>query len=103
MLSKAALVAAQSARIGIATSDLYPRLSLIGAFGYEAANFSSLFSPQSFIGTIGPSLRWDVLNYGRLLNAIRVQDSLYQTAVVDYQNAMLSAGKEVEDSLVLVR
>jgi NodT family efflux transporter outer membrane factor (OMF) lipoprotein len=95
------LVAAQSARIGIATADLYPHISLIGGLGYEAANFSDLFRSTSFIGNIGPSLRWDILNYGRLVNGIRVQDALFQTAVVDYQNAVLRAGREVEDSLVL--
>jgi NodT family efflux transporter outer membrane factor (OMF) lipoprotein len=95
------LVAAQSARIGIATADLYPRLTVIGGLGYEAANLSDLFAAKSFIGTIGPSLQWDILNYGRLVNGIRVQDSLFQTAVVDYQNAVLSAGREVEDSIVL--
>ena len=95
------LVAAQSARIGIATADLYPRLSIVGGLGYEAANLSNLFTPGSFIGTVGPSLRWDILNYGRLVNGIRVQDALFQTAVVDYQNAVLSAGREVEDSVVL--
>jgi NodT family efflux transporter outer membrane factor (OMF) lipoprotein len=94
------LVAAQSARIGIATADLYPRISLIGALGYEAENFRDLFNSRSFFGTIGPSLRWDILNYGRLLNGIRVQDALFQTAVVDYQNLVLTAGREVEDSLV---
>ena len=95
------LVAAQSARIGIATSDLYPRISLIGALGYEAKNFSDLFESKSFFGTIGPSLRWDVLNYGRLVNGIREQDALFQTLVVDYQNAVLQAGREVEDAIVL--
>ena len=95
------LVAAQSARIGIATSDLYPRFSLIGGLGYEAANLSQLFGPQSFIGYVGPSIRWDVLNYGRLLNGIRVQDAQFQTAVVDYQNAVLNAGREVEDGIEL--
>jgi outer membrane protein TolC len=95
------LVAAQSARIGIATADLYPRFSLIGGLGYEAANFSDLFSPGSFIGTIGPSMRWDILNYGRLLNGIRQQDALFQAAAVDYQNAVLTAGREVEDGIVL--
>jgi len=95
------LVAAQSARIGIATSDLYPRLSIVGGLGYEAANLSNLFTPGSFVGTVGPSLRWDILNYGRLVNGIRVQDALFQTAVIDYQNAVLSAGREVEDSVVL--
>jgi NodT family efflux transporter outer membrane factor (OMF) lipoprotein len=94
------LVAAQSARIGIATSNLYPRLSLVGALGYESENFSDLFNPRSFIGTIGPSLRWDILNYGRLLNGIREQDALFQTAVVDYQNTVLTAGREVEDGIV---
>ncbi len=94
------LVAAQSARIGIATSNLYPRLSLVGALGYEAQNFSDLFTSKSFIGTIGPSLRWDVLNYGRLVNGIRVQDAQFQTAVADYQNLVLTAGREVEDGIV---
>ena len=95
------LVAAQSARIGIATSNLYPRFSLVGALGYESENFRDLFTSRSFIGTIGPSMRWDILNYGRLLNGIRVQDALFQTAAVDYQNAVLTAGREVEDNLVL--
>jgi NodT family efflux transporter outer membrane factor (OMF) lipoprotein len=94
-------VAAQSARIGVATSDLYPHIALLGTIGYDAEKFSELFSPGSFLGRIGPSVRWDILNYGRLLNAIRVEDAKFQTAAVDYQNAVLQAGREVEDSLVL--
>jgi NodT family efflux transporter outer membrane factor (OMF) lipoprotein len=94
-------VAAQSARIGVAESDLYPHISLLGTLGYDAAKFPDLFSPGSLFGRIGPSLRWDILNYGRLLNAIRVQDALFQTAVVDYQNLVLQAGREVEDGVVL--
>lgn len=95
------LVAAQSARIGVATANLYPRFSLLGSIGYEAENFSDLFSSKAFIGSIGPNLRWDIFNYGRLVNGIRVQDALFQTAVVDYQNAVLLAGREVEDGIVL--
>jgi NodT family efflux transporter outer membrane factor (OMF) lipoprotein len=94
------LVAAQSARIGIATSELYPHLSLLGDFGYEAKNFGDLFKSKSFFGTIGPDLHWDILNYGRLVNGIRVQDALFQTRVLDYQNAVLHAGREVEDGIV---
>jgi NodT family efflux transporter outer membrane factor (OMF) lipoprotein len=93
-------VAAQSARIGIATSDLYPRFTLIGALGYEAENFGSLFQSKSFAGTIGPNVRWDILNYGRLVNGIRVQDAIFQTRVLEYQNAVLNAGREVEDGIV---
>ena len=95
------LVAAQSARIGIATANLYPRFSLLGTLGYEAENFSDLFSSKSFFGSIGPSMRWDILNYGRLVNGIRVEDARFQTTVLDYQNAVLRAGREVEDGIVL--
>jgi NodT family efflux transporter outer membrane factor (OMF) lipoprotein len=95
------LVAAQSARIGIATSNLYPRLSVIGVLGYEAENFGDLFNSKSFIGTIGPSLRWDILNYGRLVNGVRLEDAKFQTAALQYQQAVLQAGREVEDGIVV--
>jgi NodT family efflux transporter outer membrane factor (OMF) lipoprotein len=95
------LVAAQSARIGIATADLYPRFSLLGSIGFEAANFSDLFASNSWTGGVGPSMHWDILNYGRLVNGIRVQDALFQNTVLDYQNAVLRAGREVEDGIVL--
>ncbi len=95
------LVAAQSARIGIATANLYPRFSLLGTLGWEAENFGDLFGPKSFIGSIGPSMRWDILNYGRLLNGIRFEDAKFQGAVLEYQSTVLRAGREVEDGLVL--
>ena len=95
------LVAAQSARIGIATADLYPRFTLLGSIGYAAQDFGDLFNSKSFVGSIGPSMQWDILNYGRLLNGIRVQDAQFQTTVLDYQNAVLHAGREVEDGIVL--
>jgi outer membrane protein TolC len=95
------LVAAQSARIGIATAELYPHFSLLGSIGYASQNFADLFNSKSFIGNIGPGMQWDILNYGRLLNGIRVQDATFQTRVVDYQNVVLHAGREVEDGIVL--
>jgi len=95
------LVAAQSARIGIATSDLYPRFTLLGSLGYEAENFSQLFSSKSFTGSIGPSVRWDILNYGRLVNGIALADAEFQKKVTEYQSTVLRAGREVEDGIVL--
>jgi hypothetical protein len=52
------------------------------------------------IGNIGPSIRWDILNYGRLVNNVRVQDARFQQAAYAYQNQVLTAGREVEDALV---
>ena len=94
------LVAAQSALIGIAESELYPQLSLAGALGWEAAEFGDLFKSSAFGGTIGPSLRWNVLNYGRLLNKIHVQDAKFQQLAAAYQQTVLKANEEAENAIV---
>jgi NodT family efflux transporter outer membrane factor (OMF) lipoprotein len=92
--------AAQNAQIGVAIADLYPHISITGSMGWVAGEFKDLFSGRAFRGNIGPSFTWDILNYGRLLANIRVQDARFQALVVTYQNSLLIAGKEVEDGLV---
>src|SRR4051794_32711637 len=95
-------VAAQSARIGVAVSDLYPHFSLLGTIGLEAEHFGELFhTPGSMIGNITPGVRWDILNYGRLTNNVRVQDARFQELAFAYQDRVLNAGREVEDAMVL--
>lgn len=94
-------VAAQSARIGIAKADFYPRFSLLGELGVAAEQFGDLFdTPRSMFGSITPSFRWDILNYGRILNNVRVQDARFQGLAFTYQNTVLSAGREAEDAIV---
>ncbi|MFT3881588.1 MAG: TolC family protein [Gemmatales bacterium] len=94
------LAAAQSAQIGIAESDFYPRISLSGNVGYSAEHFSNLFTQQAFQGTFGPTFNWAVLNYGRILNNVRAQDAQFQSLVAGYQNAVITANAEVENGLV---
>ena len=94
------LVAAQSAEIGIAESELYPHISINGMMSWEAERFSDVFKSSAFGGTIGPSLRWNVLNYGRLLNNIRVQDARFQQLVANYQQTVLLANEEAENAIV---
>jgi len=93
-------VAAQSARIGIATSELYPHLFIAGSIHFDAEDFSNLFDGGSLAGDAGPSFRWNILNYGRLVNNIRVQDARFQQRAVEYQNTVLRANAEVEDALI---
>src|SRR5207237_1316367 len=59
-------LAAQSALIGVAESELYPHIAINGAIGVSAADFSDLFKSSAATGSIGPSLRWNILNYGRI-------------------------------------
>lgn len=97
--------AAQCAQIGIAKSDLYPRLSLLGSMGWNASDSGSnslgdLFNSTSFGGNIGPSATWNVLNYGRIKNNVRVQDAAFQQALTNYRQLVLNAAGEVEDAIV---
>jgi NodT family efflux transporter outer membrane factor (OMF) lipoprotein len=92
--------AAQSALIGVAEADFYPAIAINGTIGYSAQQFKDLFGPTSFTGQIGPSIRWDVLNYGRILNGVRLQKSKFSESVAAYQETVLKADQEVEDGLV---
>jgi len=93
------LAAAQSAEIGVAEADFYPAVSINGTLGYSAERFSNLFQPSALNATVGPSFQWNVLNYGRLLNNVRLQDARFQELVAAYQQTVLSANQEVENGL----
>lgn len=93
-------LAAQSARIGVAESDLYPHLSLIGGLGVEAARSGNLFdTPASVFGFIGPTFTWNVLNYGRFENNIEAQQQHFEQLTYRYRDAVLRASREAEDSI----
>lgn len=92
-------LAAQSARIGIAESDLLPHLSLSGGLGVEAARSSSLFDSGSLTSFVGPSFRWDLFNYGKFENNITAQEERYKQLEFRYREAVLTAGREAEDAI----
>jgi NodT family efflux transporter outer membrane factor (OMF) lipoprotein len=93
------ILASQSAVIGVATADLYPSFSLAGSLGLSAEHFSQLWQGNSVQAFAGPSFRWDVLNYGRIENNIRVQDAAYQALISDYESTVLRAQGEVETAI----
>jgi NodT family efflux transporter outer membrane factor (OMF) lipoprotein len=106
-------VAAQSPLIGVAKADLYPHFSLFGTIGlrasdaaFTAAGFpggsklKDLFSSDSLEWFAGPSFTWNIFNYGRIKNRVRVEDARLQQLAVNYQNTVLKAVQEVEDGLV---
>jgi NodT family efflux transporter outer membrane factor (OMF) lipoprotein len=92
-------VASQNAQIGSATAELYPTIALTGVIGLRSNEFNTLFENQSWQGGIGPSVTWNILNYGRLLNNIRVQDARYEEKVGIYQQTALKANQEAENAI----
>lgn len=91
--------AAQSAAIGISQADLYPSFVLAGSIGVAGASFSDQFDSGATTGFITPFFKWDIFNYGRIKNNVRIQDARFQQAVTNYQNAALAAAREVQDGL----
>lgn len=99
--------AAQSARIGQATADLYPSISITGATGFASSTYEgvrrpdlgNIFDADSFSGFVGLQVNWPILNYGRVESNIRVQDARYEQAVAAYQDAVIRAAADVEGGL----
>lgn len=93
--------AAQGALIGVAQADLYPHFALGGSIGFAAGSGNDLFDSNSITSFFTPfSFRWDIFNYGRIKNKVRVQDARFEQLLVTYQNKVLQAAREVEDALV---
>jgi NodT family efflux transporter outer membrane factor (OMF) lipoprotein len=95
---------AQSAEIGVAEAQLYPAFSLFGTFGTVSSNIaghklSDLVMGKGITFGFGPSFSWNILNYGQIINTVRVQDAKLQELLVDYQNTVLTAQQQVEDGL----
>lgn len=93
-------MAAQFEQIGIAEAELYPTFAIGGTVGYQAVKLSNLFDSRSFTGSVAPGFRWNILNYGRLRNNVRVQEARVNQIRFDFQNQVLGAQREVEDAIV---
>ena len=89
------------ALIGARQAELYPSFSLFGNIGYNTNNQAgSWLSGANPLGvTIGPSFSWNIFNYGRIKNQIRLQDALFEESLVKYNKAVRSAVSEVSNAL----
>jgi NodT family efflux transporter outer membrane factor (OMF) lipoprotein len=96
--------ASQSAKIGVQVANMLPAFSLKGTIGYASNNIgdnslSEIFNWQNAIVQSAASFTMPIFNYGRLINKVRVQDASFREAVLNYQNVVLTAQKEVENGL----
>ena len=93
-------VAAQSAQIGIAEADFYPTITLVGSIGWSGNSLSA--SPSTGGFTIGPGVSWNIFDYGRIGNNVRVQDARLQQLIEQYQSEVLQAAREIDDAAISV-
>jgi NodT family efflux transporter outer membrane factor (OMF) lipoprotein len=91
---------AATARVGVATAALFPRLTFDASFGTQAERFPDLADWASRFFNVGPSLDIPIFEGGKLRATVRLQDIREQEAAVAYADTVLGAVHEVENALV---
>jgi outer membrane protein TolC len=93
-------LAAQTARIGVATADLYPSFTLAGVLTQQTyGTTSGFFSGDNTTWQIVPGIRWNIVDRGRIFAIIDAEEERTQQALLFYRQTVLFAVEEVENAL----
>lgn len=93
-------LAAQTARIGVATAELYPKFYLVGTLGLESISAEDLFQASSRVWGIGPTASWRIFDGSAIRQNILVQNARQEQALIHYEATVLRALEEIENRLV---
>lgn len=96
-------LASANARIGVATADLFPTVILSGAGGGQGGPHSGSAVPITWIGSIGPSVYFPLLDFGALDAQIKIADLQTHEALVVYKRSILQAVQQVDDANAFYR
>jgi multidrug efflux system outer membrane protein len=94
-----ALLHAQTARIGVAVAARFPAVSLTGILGVASTEVGSITSDGG-VWFIGGSLLGPIFDFGKSAQRVAVEEARTRQAMFQYENAVLTAFREVEDALV---
>ena len=92
-------LAAATARIGVATADLFPKFSLTGDFGLQTENLNAFSLSHSRFWSIGPTVRWPIFEAGRIRANIKVQNARQEQSFLSYEKAVLASLEDVENAI----
>lgn len=93
-------LAASTARIGVATAELFPKFYLTGSVGGQDAALGNVAEGANLLWSVGPSVRWPVFSGGRIRANIDVQNARQEQALLGYEQTILYALEDVENGLV---
>ncbi len=93
-------LAAATARIGVATADLFPRVTFIGSVGLQAETFAGLGKSGADTWNFGPRITWAALDLGRVQARIKAADARTEASLAFYERTVLTALEETEGALV---
>jgi NodT family efflux transporter outer membrane factor (OMF) lipoprotein len=93
-------VAAETARVGVARADLFPKILLTGAAGRQATEPSGLTLGAGNFFSIGPSITMPIFTAGKVRGNIEAQKQRLDQALTQYQSTVLRSLEETENALV---
>src|SRR5437870_7126553 len=93
-------LAAATARIGVATADLFPRVTFVGSVGFQAETFAGLGKNGADTWNFGPRITWAALDLGRVHARIKAADARTEASLAFYERTVLAALEETEGALV---
>jgi NodT family efflux transporter outer membrane factor (OMF) lipoprotein len=92
-------LAGSTARIGVAAADLFPRVIMTGGVGWQGQGLGRAPTLDKFVWSLGPSLYWPFLDFGRLDALVEAQDYHTRGLLLSYQRTVVQAVQEVDDAL----
>lgn len=92
-------LAAATARIGVATADLYPSISIGGSIGASAASLGDIASGAAFRYSIGPLISWSFPNIALARARIAQAEASGEAALAEFDRTWLTALQDTESAL----
>jgi NodT family efflux transporter outer membrane factor (OMF) lipoprotein len=92
-------LAAATARIGVATANLFPQVAIIGSIGSQGQGWGTNPSAGKHIWSFGPGAAWPLLDFGALDAQVDIADLAARASMVNYRKAILNAVQQVDASL----
>ena len=97
-------LAAATARVGVATADLFPRVSVTGFVGFVSGDLGRLFSTaggnDARAWSVAPTVSWAALDFGSVKARLRASEAQSDAAAANYEKVVLSALEDTENSFV---
>lgn len=92
-------LASATARVGVATADLFPRISIRGFAGFLSGEFSSLVAGRNEAWSVSPTISWAAFDMGSVRARLRAAEAGADAAAVQYEMAVLAALEDAENAL----
>jgi NodT family efflux transporter outer membrane factor (OMF) lipoprotein len=89
-----------TARIGVATADLFPKFTLSGSAGFTGSHSNDLLDWAHRFWSVGPSASWQLFSGGSTVSTIEAQKALQEQSLLTYRQTVLTALQDVENALI---